>query len=73
MTVPPLFGWETIALGLVILVVLAVAAVALLGAGKAKSERSEWEAWLNGRSAGRPDRSGVPEVSRQPRGSGVEA
>jgi hypothetical protein len=50
MTVPPLFGWQEIAVLLVLVVVLGVAflAVATLRAGSA--ERSEWQAWLDGRS-----------------------
>ena len=60
MTVPPLFGWETIALGLLLLAVLGVVAVALMAAGRAASGRSEWAAWLESRA------------DRQ-RGSGVEA
>jgi hypothetical protein len=61
MTVPLLFGWETVAVGLVVLVVLAFAAVALMAAGRSTSGRSEFEAWLASRS------------DRQARGSGVEA
>jgi hypothetical protein len=70
MTVPPLFGWETIAVGLVVLVVLTVAAVVVMAAGKARAERSEWEAWLTGRSRAPV---GPREADGQPRGSGVEA
>ena len=54
MTVPPLFGWQEIAVLLVLLAVLGVAflAVATLRAGSA--ERSEWQAWLDARSGPRP-------------------
>ncbi|MGY1792414.1 hypothetical protein ACI796_00370 [Geodermatophilus sp. SYSU D00525] len=51
MTVPPLFGWEYIVGGLLLLVavvvVLAVVGAARAGAGG----RSEWQAWLDARSA----------------------
>jgi hypothetical protein len=53
MTVPPWFGWEEILAALMLLVIVAVAAVVILVAAKAGSERSEWQAWLNGRSARR--------------------
>jgi hypothetical protein len=55
MTVPPLFGWETIATVVVLVVVVAIAAVVILQAGRDASGQSEWQAWLDGRSAtGRP-------------------
>ncbi|WP_116451614.1 hypothetical protein [Blastococcus litoris] len=53
MTVPPLFGWETILVVLVAVVLVAVAFL-LLGAARASgSERSEFQAWLDGRSGTR--------------------
>ncbi|MGY1625214.1 hypothetical protein ACI789_23665 [Geodermatophilus sp. SYSU D00965] len=55
MTVPPLFGWEHVLVAVVVVVVLAVAALAVLAAGTAESGRSEWQAWLAGRSVRRPD------------------
>lgn len=55
MTVPPLYGWENIVLVLVVLVVAAVAVGVLLSIGKAETGRSEWQAWLDGRSAGFPE------------------
>jgi hypothetical protein len=51
MTVPPLFGWENIATVVVVVVVVAITAVVLLQVGKDTTGRSEWQAWLDGRSA----------------------
>ena len=64
MTVPPLFGWWEILVLLVVLVVVAVVAFLFVGAGPAASGRSEWQAFLDGRSgprrpAPRPDESPV--------------
>jgi hypothetical protein len=53
MTVPPLFGWEFILVGLLLLVVLAVAFFVLSAAGRNVSERAELQAWLDARSRGR--------------------
>ena len=68
MTVPPLYGWENIVLLLVVLVVVAVAVGVLLSVGKAQTGRSEWQAWLDGRSAGSPegDPGLRPEAARAP-------
>ena len=52
MTVPPMFGWGNIAILLTLVVLVAVAAFLLLAAGRADSGRSEFQAWLAGRSAG---------------------
>ena len=57
MTVPPWFGWGEVALVVVLAVLLGVAAFVALAAGRAASGRSEFEAWLEGRSGthgGRP-------------------
>lgn len=53
LTVSPLAGWQSIAVLLVLAAVVAVGAVAavLLADGTGQSERSEWQAWLDGRSA----------------------
>ena len=51
MTVPPLFGWESIATVVVVAAVVAVVAVVLLQTGRDIHGRSEWQAWLDGRSA----------------------
>lgn len=53
LTVPLWFGWGEV--GLVLLLVLAVglAAFAALAAGYGGSGRSEFDAWLDGRSTGR--------------------
>jgi hypothetical protein len=53
MTVPPLFGWEHVLVAVAVAVVLAVAALVLLAAGTAARQRAEWQAWLDGRAAGR--------------------
>jgi hypothetical protein len=55
MTVPPLFGWEHILTALALILLLGVAGLVLLAAGRAASGRSEWQAWLDGRSAERRD------------------
>ena len=52
MTVPPLFGWEFILVGLLVLVAVALAFVALDALRPGRSDRSEWQAWLETRSAG---------------------
>jgi hypothetical protein len=54
MTVPPLFGWETIVAVLVLLIVVAVAFFVASAAGRAPSGQSEFQAWLEARSAGYP-------------------
>ena len=51
MTVPPLFGWESIATVVVVAAIVAVAAVVLLQTGRDTNGRAEWQAWLDGRSA----------------------
>ena len=51
LTVPPLFGWWEILVLLVVLVVVAALAFLFLGAGPAASGRSEWQAFLDGRSS----------------------
>ncbi|TFV87012.1 hypothetical protein [Blastococcus sp. CT_GayMR16] len=55
MTVPPLFGWELILTGLVVLVVVAVAFLMISATGTGRDERSDWKAWLDARSGGRED------------------
>src|SRR4051795_11580630 len=52
MTVSPLFGWETIVAVLVLLIVVAVAFFVASAAGRAPSGQSEFQAWLEARSAG---------------------
>jgi hypothetical protein len=51
MTVPPLFGWGEILTVLVLLLVLVVAFLVVTAAAPASSRRSEWAAWLDGRSS----------------------
>ena len=53
MTVPPWFGWGEVALVVVLAVLVGLAACAALLAGRGSSGRSEWQAWLDGRSTGR--------------------
>jgi hypothetical protein len=81
MTVPPLFGWQVIGTGLVLLVVLAIVVFLYLMTGRAASGRSEWQAFLEGRSsrldpaaepadlavAGPAERGTTSDVSRPPR------
>jgi hypothetical protein len=55
MTVPPLFGWELLLTGSALVVLLAVVGLVVLAAGRDRSGRSEWQAWLDGRSAGHRD------------------
>ena len=59
MTVPPLFGWEFVLVGLLVVVLAGLVGLVLLAAGRARSERTEWQAYLEGRSA-------------QPRGQSAE-
>ena len=53
MTVPVLFGWGEVALVVALAVLVGVAAFVALAAGRAASGRSEFEAWLEGRSGTR--------------------
>jgi hypothetical protein len=55
MTVPPLFGWQILLTGVVVVLLVGMVAFALMATGRADSSRSEWEAWLAARSTGRPD------------------
>ena len=60
MTVPPWFGWETVA---ILMTVLLVAGVVFLVIGAARAGaggRDEWRALLEARSARRPDLAGRP-------------
>jgi hypothetical protein len=75
MTVPPLFGWEFILAGLLLLVALAVVFFVLSAAGRNVSERAELQAWLDGRSQGRGETAdaprGTPQGAGEPPGSGL--
>jgi hypothetical protein len=51
MTVPFTFGWQQIAVVVALVLVAGVLAFVALAAGRATSGRSEWQAWLDGRSA----------------------
>ncbi|MGY1802390.1 hypothetical protein ACI78T_03815 [Blastococcus sp. SYSU D00922] len=53
MTVPPLFGWEVILVVLVGVVLVGVLFLVLGAARASGSERSEFQAWLDGRSGSR--------------------
>jgi hypothetical protein len=55
MTVPPLFGWQILLTGVVVVLLVGMVAFVLLATGRADSSRSEWEAWLAARSTGRQD------------------
>jgi len=50
LTVPPLFGWEAILTGLLLLIAVAVAFLVIAAARAGASGRSEWQAWLDARS-----------------------
>jgi hypothetical protein len=60
MTVPPLFGWEAIFVVLVVVVVVAAGFLAVGVLAQGRRGRSEWQAWLDGRSDGGspPDAAG---------------
>ena len=65
MTVPPWFGWGEVALVVVLAVLVGLAAFATLAVGRGSSGRSEWEAWLDGRSSsGAPAAQGIDTPSR---------
>jgi hypothetical protein len=66
MTVPPMFGWGNIAILLTLAVMVAGAAFLLMAAGRADSGRSEFEAWLAGRSAGSADGRAQPQPASGP-------
>ncbi len=55
MTVPPLFGWELILTLLVVLVAVAVLFLAFGATRAGRTDRSEWQAWLDARSGSRQD------------------
>jgi hypothetical protein len=65
MTVPPLFGWELILTGLVVLVVVAVAFLLVSASGTGRDERPDWQAWLDARS-GRRDTASLAGVDQDP-------
>ncbi len=50
MTVPPLHGWLDIVALLGVVIAVAVAFLMIAAAWSAFSGRSEWQAWLDGRS-----------------------
>src|SRR5690349_13075943 len=52
MTVPLLYGWEYILAGVLLAVAIGVGALVALAAGRARSRRSDWQAWLDSRSGG---------------------
>jgi hypothetical protein len=60
MTVPPLFGWETILVVLVVVVVVAAGFLAVGAVARSSHGRSEWQAWLDGRSGGGGPVAGSP-------------
>jgi hypothetical protein len=61
MTVPPLFGWEAILTGLLLLVAVTVAFLVIAAARAGVSGRSEWQAELDARSR-RQDAATEPET-----------
>ena len=60
MTVPPWFGWGEVALVVALALLLGLAAFVALVAGRAPGSRSEWDAWLEGRSGPRAQASDTP-------------
>jgi hypothetical protein len=68
MTVSFLFGWQHILTGLVLLILLAVIFLLVLAAGRGR--RSEWQAFLDARSTGRPD---LPPGEDDARGEPADA
>lgn len=68
MTVPPLFGWETILAVLALLVAVAVVFFLVAAAGRGVDSRSEWQAWLDARSSEPQDLATEPPgpVTRDP-------
>jgi hypothetical protein len=71
MTVPPLFGWEFILAGLLLLVALAVAFFVLSAAGRNVSERAELQAWLDARSRARGEPATDDPLDADPRSTEV--
>jgi len=55
MTVPPLFGWEVILTGLLLLIAVAVVFLVIAVLRTGSSGRSEWQAWLDARSRSHRD------------------
>jgi hypothetical protein len=51
MTVPFTFGWEQLAVVVALVLLTGILAFVAMAAGRASSGRSEWQAWLDGRSA----------------------
>ena len=60
MTVPPLHGWVEIVALLGAVVAVAVAFLVIAAGWSAFSGRSEWQAWLDGRSGRRRDSRAEP-------------
>ncbi|MGY1670531.1 hypothetical protein [Geodermatophilus sp. SYSU D00710] len=52
MTVPLLFGWEGIVTGVLLLGAVAVLFLVVASVRAGRSDRSDWQAWLDARSAG---------------------
>ena len=52
MTVSFLADWENLLTVVLLVVLAAMAFVVLMAAGPARSGRSEWQAWLDARTAG---------------------
>lgn len=61
MTVPFLFGWEGIAILVVLLAVLGVAFLVAATTRAGAGERSEWQAYLEGRSSRGRDSAPAPQ------------
>jgi hypothetical protein len=68
MTVPLLFGWEGIAVAVTVVLVVGAVAFLMLAAGRGASGRSDWQAWLDARSASPLEETAPPSeaVGRSP-------
>ena len=64
LTVPPLFGFESVATAVVIVLVVAAAAFLLLASGRGGSGRTEWQAWLDSRPTGRAGAVGADVLAQ---------
>ena len=55
LTVPPWFGWETVAGALLVVLVVLVGIAVVTAARAGRADRAEWEASLRARSSRRHD------------------
>jgi hypothetical protein len=67
MTVPLLFGWEGVAAVVTLVLVVGAVAFLLMATGRGTSGRSEWQAFLDGRSVAPEDPATGPAPDRPER------